>query len=83
MYSDKPDSNIINSFVINDNIENLRFMFVYYDKGVYDIKLNVSQITPENLRVFSIYILKDDVYRYGIIDGNKRKVNRVKQKLIH
>ena len=42
MYSDKPDSNIINSFVINDNIENLRYIGVYYDQGVCDIKLNVN-----------------------------------------
>ena len=37
-----PDSNIVNSFIINDNIENLRFMFAYYGKGAYDIKLNVN-----------------------------------------
>ena len=35
-------SNIVNSFVINDNIENLRFMYVLYNEGVYDIKLNVN-----------------------------------------
>ena len=38
----KPDSNIVNSFVIQNNIENLRFMRVYYDEGVHDIKLNVN-----------------------------------------
>ena len=36
------DSNIVNSFVIQNNIENLRFMRVYYDEGVHDIKLNVN-----------------------------------------
>ena len=29
VYNDESDSNIVNSFIINDNIENLRFMFVY------------------------------------------------------
>ena len=35
-------SNVVNSFVIQDNIENLRFMHVYFYSGVYDIKLNIK-----------------------------------------
>lgn len=46
------DSNIVNSFVIRKNIENLRYIYVYYDEGVHDIKFNISQTAPENLRVF-------------------------------
>ena len=38
----KSDSNIINSFAIRDNIENLRYIDVYYYGKVYDIKLNVN-----------------------------------------
>ena len=63
----KPDSNIINSFIINKNIENLKFMYVYYNKGIYDIKLDVSQTAPENLRVFDVNTMGDSVQKYGTI----------------
>ena len=42
VYNDKSGSNVINSFVIQDNIENLRYMFVDYYGNVHDIKLNVN-----------------------------------------
>ena len=78
VYNGKPDSNIVNSFIINDNIENLRFMFVYYDKGVHDIKLNVSQTTPETLHVFDIHTEEYGVHKYGTIEGDENKVNEIK-----
>ena len=83
VYNEASDSNTVNSFVINDNIENLRFMCVYYDKGDYDIKLNISQTAPENLRVFGVETKKYNVHKYGTIEGNEDKVNEIKQKLIH
>ena len=42
VYSGYFDSNIVKSFVIRDNIENLRYIDVYYDEGVHDVKLNVN-----------------------------------------
>ena len=42
VWNNQSDSNVVNSFVINDNIENLRYIDVYYYGKVYDIKLNVN-----------------------------------------
>ena len=56
IYNKEYDTNIINSFAIRDNIENLRFLFVYNNKGVHDIRLDVSNVVPTNLRVFHIYM---------------------------
>ena len=83
VYNGYFDSNIVSSFIINDNIENLRFMHVYYDEGAYDIKLNVNYTTPENLHVFHVETKKYNVHKYGTIEGNEDKVNEIKQKLIH
>ena len=41
VYNISSDPNIVKSFVIRENIENLRFMFVDYNE-IYDIKLNIS-----------------------------------------
>ena len=42
VYNEASDSNFVNSFVIRENIENLRYIDIRYNKGVYDIKLNVD-----------------------------------------
>ena len=57
-------------------------MYVFYNEGVYDIKLNVNETTPENLRVFAVYTLKGGVRKYGVIEGDEEKINEIKGKLI-
>ena len=78
-----PDSNVVKSFVLRENIENLRFMRVYYNKGAYYIRLDVTKVSPKSLRVFDVETWKDGVQKYGTIQGDKAKVNEIKNKLIH
>lgn len=76
-------SNIVSSFIIRENIETLKFMYVHYYEGVYAIKLNVSQTTPGNLRIFDVETEKGGVRRRGTIEGDDDKVKEIKEKLIH
>lgn len=57
------------SIIISSNTENLRYVDVYFNNGVYDIKLDISQTVPENLYVFDIHTEEDGVHNYGTIDG--------------
>ena len=54
VYNINSNSNVVNSFTIQRNIKRLRFINVYYADEVYDIKLNVAEVAPRNLRVFNI-----------------------------
>ena len=73
--NDYPNSNVVNSIVIHENIENLRHMFVYYDKGAHDISLDVSQTVPKGLSVFDVYTERDCKHKYGSIEGDEHIVN--------
>lgn len=61
--------NVVDSITISSNIENLRYVDVYFNNGVYDIKLDISQSVPENLCAFNIHTEEDMVHKYGTIDG--------------
>lgn len=58
-------------------------MCVYYFAGVYDIKLDISEIVPENVRVFYVMRENDDLRNYGTIQGDQNNVNSIKENLIH
>ena len=58
-------------------------MHVYYDKELYEIKLDITEITPEKLDVFHAHTKKDNVNIYGIIEGNRAKIEQIKETLIH
>ena len=58
-------------------------MYVINKSGSCDIKLDVTKIVPRDLLVFDIDTC--DRYRriYGIIEGDKSKVEEIRLNLIH
>ena len=61
------DSNILNSFILRDNIEYIRCVCAYLNNNDYDIKLDVSNIVPKDLCAFNIRINNYRGQKYSII----------------
>lgn len=78
-----PNSNVISFLTIPGGTSRLKFLWLYYDQGAFNVKLDVSEAVPRDLRVFDVYTSNGSTTLHGLLAGKDEKINEVKQKLIH
>lgn len=75
-------SNAVSSMVIPGTKESLRFVYILQIGDAYDIKYDISESFPEDLRVLTIVTVKDGTPQFGNIVGSEENMEKLVTNLV-